>query len=174
MTKDVFDAIKERRSIRAFTNEKVPQATIARLVEAACQAPSAGNVQAWQFYIVTNESKKKALAEAALGQSFVSQAPVVIVVCAEPERIAQRYGSRGTDLYCLQDTAAAVENILLCAHAVGLGTCWVGAFDEGKVSQAVELPKDCRPVALIPVGYPAQEGRIRSQRPVEEVIHFLD
>jgi len=174
MTKDVFDAIKGRRSIRAFKQDAVPQATITRLLKAACYAPSAGNIQPWQFYVVTNQGKKEALVEAALGQSFISEAPVVIVVCAQPSLAEKRYGVRGSALYCLQDTAAAVENILLGAYALGLGTCWVGAFDEKRAAGVLSLPADCRPVALIPVGYPAQEGRERPQRPVEDVVHMVE
>lgn len=173
MTKDVFDAIKERRSTRAFKEDEIPQATVTRLVEAACHAPSAGNVQPWQFFVVTDPEKKKGLMAAALGQSFVSQAPVVIVVCAEPELSGSKYGRRGSELYCIQDTAAAVQNILLGAHALGLGTCWVGAFEETGVSEILELPANLRPVALIPVGHPARESRMPARRSVQEVVHFV-
>ncbi|HHX95356.1 MAG TPA: nitroreductase family protein [Clostridia bacterium] len=173
MTRDVFEAIKERRSTRAFKEDEVPLATITRLVEAACHAPSAGNIQPWQFYIVTDTEKKKSLVKAALGQGFLAQAPVVIVVCAEPERSASRYGQRGSELYCLQDTAAAVQNILLGANALGLGTCWVGAFNEGEVARVLRLPQELRPVALVPVGHPAGDSRMPSRRPVKDVVHLV-
>lgn len=173
MTKDVFDAIKGRRSVRGFKKDEIPQATVTRLMEAACYAPSAGNRQPWQYYIVTHEAKKEELAAAALGQTFVASAPVAIVVCAQPEVSGARYGARGVELYCLQDTAAAVQNILLAADALGLGTCWVGAFNEEEVSGVLDLPGDTRPVAIIPVGYPAQESSPPPRRPVEDVVYWV-
>jgi len=173
MTKDVFDAIKERRSVRAFKEDEIPVATITRLLEAACHAPSAGNLQPWQYYVVTDKAVKEGLAAAALGQTFVAAAPVAIVVCAEPSISAARYGTRGSQLYCLQDTAAAVQNILLAADALGLGTCWVGAFNDEEVSNVLGLPQDLRPVAIIPVGYPLRESSQPSRRPIEEVVHFI-
>jgi len=173
LTKDVFEAIKGRRSIRSFKPDEVTEATVTRLLEAACHAPSAGNLQPWQFFVVKDEEKKQELARAAYNQFFLAQAPVVIVVCAQPELSARRYGERGKSLYCIQDTAAAVQNILLAAYGLGLGTCWIGAFDEDQVSFALGLPQDKKPVALIPVGYPAAEGRKPSKRPVEDVVSFI-
>lgn len=173
MTKDVFDAIKGRRSVRVFKEDEIPEATVTRLLEAACHAPSAGNLQPWQYYVVTSKSKKEELAGAAYGQTFVAAAPVAIVVCAQPEISAARYGNRGSEFYCLQDTAAAVQNILLAAYALGLGTCWVGAFDDEEVSRVLGLPGETRPVAIIPVGYPVRESPQPSRRAVEEVVHFL-
>lgn len=173
MTKDVIDCIKERRSIRRFKPDPVPEATIGRLLEAACAAPSAGNVQPWFFYCIYKDDLKQALARAALGQKFVAQAPVVIVVCADPERAATAYGERGRNLYCLQDTAAAVTNLMLAATGYGLGTCWVGAFSEAEVSRVLSLPPNLRPVAIIPVGYPDQTPAPRSRRSLEEVVRVM-
>lgn len=174
MTKDVIAAMLERRSVRKFKNEPVPQATVGRLIDAARWAPSAGNVQPWQFYVVYNDRKKQELAAAALNQRFVSEAPVVIVVCTEPEISAARYRERGRNLYVIQDTAAAVQNILLAAEGYGLGTCWVGAFEETLVIDALEMDKGIIPVAIIPVGYAAEESRPPARRPVEEIVHVVD
>jgi nitroreductase len=132
-------------------------------------------MQPWHFVIVRSPRIKQALASAAYGQRFVTQAPVVIVVCADPERSAARYGSRGRDLYCLQDTAAATEHILLAATALGLGTCWVGAFDEAVAARALALPADLRPVAIVPVGQPSTEPEASAaRRPLSEVTSFID
>lgn len=173
MTKDVIDAIKERMSVRRFKPDPVPEATIGRLLDAARLAPSAGNMQPWFFVAVIKESLRRQLAKAA-GQSFLAEAPVCIVVCAEPERSASRYGQRGRELYCIQDTAAAIENILLAATAYGLGACWVGAFDEEATAKFLELKQDLRPVALIPIGYPDQEKRPVPRRPLDEVVRVID
>ncbi len=174
MTKDVIAAILERRSIRKFKNDPVPRATVGRLIDAARWAPSAGNVQPWQFYVIYNEHKKTELAAAAFGQVFVREAPVVIVVCIRPEMSGARYRERGRNLYAIQDSAAAVQNILLAACGYGLGTCWVGAFDETLVIDALELPGGVWPVALIPVGYAAEDNRPPSRRPVEEIVSIIE
>ncbi|RLF23588.1 MAG: nitroreductase family protein, partial [Thermoprotei archaeon] len=109
---------------------------------------------------------------AALGQMWIAEAPVVVVVCANIPRTAWRYGERGRSLYCLQDTAAAIQNMLLAAHALGYGTCWVGAFDEEEVSRILGLPDHVRPVAIVPIGKPAESPIPPPRRPLDEVVHW--
>lgn len=174
MSKDVLSAIKERHSIRRFKPDPVPEDILNTLLEAACAAPSAGNVQPWLFYRVHRAEIKEALAQAALGQKFVAQAPVVIVVCADLNRAGSAYGERGRTLYCLQDTAAAITNLMLAATSFGLGTCWVGAFDEGAVGRVLQLPPHIRPVAIIPLGYPAHSPSPTSRRSLSEVVKVLE
>jgi nitroreductase len=169
---DVLEAIKERRSIRAFKSQNVSQELVEKLIEAAIRAPSAGNIQPWEFIIVRRLEIKRELAEAALQQQFIEEAPVVIVVCADENRSSQRYGVRGKTLYCLQDTAAAIQNINLTAYSLGLGTCWIGAFREEKARKILRVPRGMRPVAIIPVGYPAETPPPRSRRPPNNVIHY--
>lgn len=169
---DVLEAIVGRRSIRAFKVEDVSSEIVEKLIDAARWAPSAGNIQPWEFIVVREPEVKRKLAEAALSQSFIEEAPVVIVVCADEVRSSQGYGFRGKTLYCIQDTAAAVQNIHLAAYAVGLGTCWVGAFREEKVREILNIPEGVRPVALIPVGYPAEHPKPRNRRPINDLIHF--
>lgn len=169
---DVFEAIKGRRSIRAYRDMDVSQEIVEKLIEAARWAPSAGNIQPWEFIIVRNPETKRRLAEAALRQSFIEEAPVVIVVCADEERSARGYGTRGRTLYCIQDTAAAIQNIHLAAYALGLGTCWVGAFREDEARKILNIPEGVRPVAIIPVGYPAESPSPRSRRHLKEIIHY--
>lgn len=174
MTKDVIQAMLERRSVRRFKGDQVPRATIGRIIDAARWAPSAGNIQPWQFYVVYNEQKKMELAAAAFNQKFLSEAPVVIVVCAVPEISANRYRERGRNLYVIQDTAAAVQNILLAAEGYGLGTCWVGSFEETLVIDALEIKSGILPVAIIPVGYGAEENQPPARRPVDEIVRVID
>ena len=172
---DLWTVIEGRYSVRHFVPAKVSESTVQRILEAGIRAPSAGNRQPWHFIVVRNAEVKRALATAAYGQDFVAAAPVVIVVCADPERSATRYGDRGRELYCLQDTAAAVEHILLAATALGLGGCWVGAFDEKAAARALGLPGHLRPVALVPIGQPATGAVERSQRrPLSEVTSFFE
>lgn len=169
---DVFEAIKGRRSIRAFKHAEISTEVIEKLVEAAHFAPSAGNIQPWEFIIVRKPELKKELAKAALDQCFISEADVVIVVCADENRSSQRYGTRGRTLYCLQDTAAAVQNINLAAYSLGLATCWVGAFREELVRRIIQVPAGVRPVALIPVGYAAESPSQRKRRQLSQMVHY--
>lgn len=163
---------RRRFSCRAFTTEPLTPAEVEALVEATVWAPSAGNLQPWRFLVVSDRTLRQALARAAYEQRFVADAPVVFVVCAVPEESARRYGDRGRTLYCLQDTAAAVENLLLAAADLGLGSCWVGAFDEAGASRVLQLPTSWRPVALVPVGHPAEEPGRRRRKPVQEVVLY--
>jgi nitroreductase len=172
---DFWEVLDERKSVRSFDPmEDVPPAIVQRLLAAAVRAPSAGNCQPWHFYVVRDPGVKSALARAAYGQQFVAQAPVLIVVCADAEQSAGRYAERGRSLYCLQDTAAATEHILLAAVALGLGGCWVGAFDERRAARALGLPSRHRPVAILPIGKPAGRPAMRTtRRSVEAVASYV-
>ncbi|WP_309492096.1 nitroreductase family protein [Candidatus Hecatella orcuttiae] len=169
---EVLEAIRTRRSIRSYKKEEVKDEDLNRLLEAGRWAPSAGNVQPWEFIVVKRGEAKAKLAQAALNQRFIAEAPVVIVVCADLQRASWAYGERGETLYCLQDTAAAVQNMLLAAHALGLGTCWVGAFHEEAVRRSLDIPPRVRPVALLPIGKPAGRPPSMSKRPLGEILHF--
>lgn len=169
---DVLEAIRGRRSIRAFKNQNVPEGIIEKLLDAARWAPSAGNIQPWEFIIVRKVEIKRELAKAALSQSFIEEAPVVIVVCANETLSYCGYGARGKALYCIQDTAAAIQNILLAAYSFGLGTCWVGAFKEEEARETLKIPQGIRPVAMVPVGHPAEFPSPRRKRSETQVVHF--
>jgi nitroreductase len=167
---DLSEAIKGRRSIRAFKPQDIPEETVEKLIDAARHAPSAGNIQPWEFIIARNPDIKKTLAQAA-HQTFIEEAPIVIVVCADEKRSSSGYGNRGETLYCIQDTAAATQNILLTAYSLGLGTCWIGAFNENEAKKALKTPKGIRPVAMIPVGYPNKTPSQRGRRPLNRIVH---
>jgi nitroreductase len=169
---DVLEAVKGRRSIRAFKNQDVPAEIVEKLIDAARWAPSAGNVQPWEFIIVRKSGIKRKLAEAALNQTFIEESPVVIVVCADENRSSQGYGVRGKALYCIQDTAAATQNIHLAAYSLGLGTCWVGAFREERARKILEIPQGTRPVGIIPIGYPAETPPRPNRRPLNQIVHY--
>jgi nitroreductase len=172
---DFWQVLQERHSVRHFDPDvPVSPETVERLLAAAIVAPSAGNRQPWHFYVVRDPAVRHGLAAAAYGQSFVAQAPVAIVICADAEQSAERYKQRGRELYCLQDTAAATEHILLAAVALGLGGCWVGAFDEGAAARVLDLPARHRPVAILPIGKPAEEAARRTPRePIEAVASYI-
>ncbi len=168
---DILDIIKGRRSVRDFLERDIPESIVNELIEALIWAPSAGNLQARKFIFVKDKGLKKRLAHAALGQSFIAEAPLVIVACADHIRIL-RYGSRGINLYTIQDVSASIMNMMLLAHARGLGTVWVGAFDESLVKDILGLPEHLRPVAIVPVGYPRRVPSALRRLPVGELVEF--
>ncbi|MBC7093689.1 nitroreductase family protein [Candidatus Bipolaricaulota bacterium] len=169
---DVTEAIKRRRSVRRYTGDPVTEDDVRAVLTAAIWAPSAGNAQPWRFIVVRDRALREGLVEAAHGQRFLAEAPVVIVVCADLARARRAYGERGATLYCLQDTAAAIQNMLLAATSQGLGSCWVGAFDEGKASELLKLPTGLRPVALIPLGRFKEPSPPQERRPLSEVVEY--
>ena len=148
----LLEIIKSRRSIRNFQNKIISQTLIDKLAEALLWAPSAGNLQARKFYFVSEKKKlAQVLASSTFNQKF--NAPLVIVGCTDATR-NQKYGERGEKFYALVDVTLSLQNAMLLAYDLGLGSCWVGAFDEAKVIQALDLPPTQRPVVLLPVGYP--------------------
>ncbi|OGS43119.1 MAG: nitroreductase [Euryarchaeota archaeon RBG_13_57_23] len=167
---DVVECIQGRTSIRVFRQDPVDDEIVNEALRLANLAPSAGNLQARDFFVVRDLKTKKALMEAALDQDFVKTAPVDIVCCANLERI-QHYGERGRSLYCLQDVAAAIQNMTLYLHSIGLGSVWVGAFNEEKAREALNLPDHLRPVAIISIGYPGEKGIHRKRLPLEQIVH---
>jgi nitroreductase len=167
-----IDAINGRTSIREYKPDPIPDGALREILAAATQAPSSGNVQDWEFVVVKTPEGKNALATAAFNQSFISKAPCVIVVCSDLERIEKAYGSRGKALYSIQNTSAAVQNLMLAAWDKGLGTCWVGAFNEEAAKEAVVLPTSVRPLAIITVGYPARKPPKSKRRPLDNVVHW--
>ena len=173
---DFWQAIESRHSVRAFdTRYDVDAKAITRILQAAVLAPSAGNRQPWHFVVVRRPQVCQRLADAAGGQRFIAQAPVVIVVCTDAELSAERYGERGKALYCKQDTAAATEHILLAATALRLGSCWVGAFDDSAVITVLQLSANLHPVAIVPVGVPAKPSqRTTSRRELSEIVTYVD
>jgi nitroreductase len=168
---DVFDAIKGRRSVRAFKRDAIKDDDVKKILEAARWAPSAGNRQPLEVVVVRDEATKQRLAQAARGQDFIIDAPVVLVICANLARTSSRYGERGADLYCIQDTAAAAQNIHLTAYALGYATCWIGAFDEKEAAEVVDAPSGVRPVAIIPIGKPAEKPSAPQRIPLSEIVH---
>ena len=169
---DLFQAIEKRASIRSFKETIISEDELKKILQAGIRAPSGGNVQPWGFIVTTNPSLKKDLAKAAFNQDFIGSAALTITVCAVEEESGSRYGKRGRTLYCLQDTAAAVENMLLAATALGYGSCWIGAFDEVAVRNVLKIPEKARPVAIIPLGLAKETTTATSRKPLEDVVHY--
>ncbi|MBD3209039.1 nitroreductase family protein [Candidatus Woesearchaeota archaeon] len=169
---DVLWAIKNRRSCRSYLQKPVEFDKITAIIEAGHYAPSAGNLQDWNFIIVTEADIRKAISEHCMEQYWMAQAPAMIVVCSNEERTEQRYGLRGKRLYSIQSCAAAMENMLLAAEALGLGTCWVGAFDEEFVTQSLNIPETARPQAIVTLGYKGEEPEPKDLTSLQSLVYF--
>lgn len=151
---DVLEAIKTRRSVRRFHEESVSSAEIGRLIEAAIWAPSGGNVQSWRFVVVQEERRIRRLGMVSPGMP--GPPPCVIAVCQDVELAEQRGARLGREKLTLFDSAMAAQNIMLAAHAVGLGTCVVASFHAGGVKDVLKLPPGIEPVLLVAVGRPTE------------------
>ena len=168
---DLFEVIDRRFSVRSFQSAPVGDATVQAILEAADNAPSAGNMQAFEVVIIRDDGRKRELVKASFDQSFIAQAPLALVFLANPGRNQAKYGSRGAELYSVQDATIACAYAQLAATASGLGTCWVGAFDEDAVREIVGAPPTWRPIAILPIGVPAEAAGGRERRPIGDLVH---
>ena len=170
---EFFDVLSQRHSIRAYHPTPVEPEKLEQILQAINRAPSAGNRQAFEVYLVQDAPRQAKLVEAAHGQEFLAQAPLVLVFCAHPALSQVRYGERGETLYTIQDATIACTYAMLAATALGLSSVWVGAFDEGSVHAVIAAPDDQRPIAMLPIGYAAEEPRLRDRRPLDQIIHRM-
>ena len=167
---DFFELVKTRRSVRMYTDVEVSDDDIMKILEAIRQSPSAGNCQPYELRVVTDQKIKQELVQAAYGQGFIARAPVNLVFIEDVKRTESRYGFRGRELYVHQDTAIAVTHAHLGAHALGLGSCWVGAFDAPAVARILNLRRGLVPVAILPIGYPAESPPASPRRKLQDLV----
>jgi nitroreductase len=167
---EVFEAVQKRRSVRAYQPTPVPKEKLLRVLEAGRLAPSASNIQPWHFIVVTDAEKREKLARARFAK-FLREAPVVIVGCGE---------QKASPKWFMVDVAIAMQNMVLTATSEGLGTCWVGSFDENQVCELLKIPENYRVVALLALGYPRDKfdftGKllhlVRRRKPLERIVSF--
>ncbi len=166
---DVMEAIRTRKSVRAYLPVPVEDQKLNAVLEAARLAPSAANRQEWRFVIVRERETRKKLAGAAGGQEFVGDAPVIIVACAETDGHVMRCGQLSYPI----DVAIALDHMSLAAVGLGLGTCWIGLFDEKKVKEILHIPDEIRVVELMPLGYPSDPSPIAKDRlPLDRIVKY--
>jgi nitroreductase len=166
---ELLQTIRARHSTRKYQDKPVDPARLQAVLSAAAQAPSASNLQPYKIYVIRKPARKQAIALAALGQEFVAGAPVVLVFCADTAR-AQALGHPREQNYSFQDTIIAMAYAQLSAADQGLASCWIGAFDERQLTRVLELPEMLRPVALMPLGYAAEEPAEVPRRPLSELV----
>ncbi|MDD5659013.1 MAG: nitroreductase family protein [Actinomycetota bacterium] len=168
--KNFLEIVEKRRSIRSYRNIKVEKEKIDYVLEAFRKAPSAKNLQPWKLVIVIDKETMKNLAAACRNQTFICEAPIAIVACAKEE---EAYGTMGGYLNSYPvDIGISLEHLVLAATEQGLGTCWIGAFDEKAVKKVIGVPENVRVVAVTPLGYPDEQGRERSRKPIEEIVSY--
>lgn len=171
---DVFQAIHDRRSIRKYQDIPVEWEKVSQVLDAARLAPSWKNTQCWRFLVVSAADKRMALHDAFPeenpGKRAIAQAPLAVVVCADPGESGVENGIE----YYVADTAIAFEHICLAAHGVGLGTCWMGWYDEAAVKEALGIPEGIRVVGVTPLGYPDQEPKQRPRKELADIAYHND
>ena len=166
---NIYELISTRKSVRDFQEKEIPKETIIQILNAARLAPSASNRQEWRFIVVQNPETRRCLVDAAKGQKFIGKAPVLLVCCAETDEHMMICGQKCYPI----DVAIAMDHIALCAVAEGLGTCWIGRFDEADVKKILEIPKNIRVVELMPLGFPQDPLPKKKDRlPLEKIVKY--
>ena len=172
---DFFETVRHRHSVRKYQSDTpVEREKLHAILEMAMAAPSAGDLQAYRISVVSDADTRAALQQAAGAQSFISAAPVCLVFSADPTRSAQEFGPRGAQLYAVQDATIAAAYAQLAVVAAGMGSTWVGQFDDQKVASLLSLPAGLVPVALLSVGYPAELPESTPRRRLGDVVNFID
>lgn len=169
---DILETIKERRSVKEYKPKSVSWELLSKIVDAGRYAPSSGNLQNWKFIVILDHNKRKEIAEASMQQYWMMSAPVHIIVCANSEKAKKYYYERGEDLYTKQNCAAAVQNMLLEATSLGLGTCWVGAFKEEMINDIIDAEEGISPQAIITIGYPKEDTEEPPKFSINETTFF--
>lgn len=170
---DFYEVIRTRRSIRSYKSDPIPENVLRRVLEAARIAPSGANRQPWRFIVVKNPEVKRRLAEACNGQMFIAEAPVVVVACGF--NIHYNRGGYMGDFSMLVDVSIAFTHLILAARAEGLGTCWIGSFDNRRVKKLLGIADDVNVVAITPLGYPKSPEAFRKpgfRKSLEEIVCY--
>lgn len=165
---DLFEVIAQRRSVRSYRDKDVEEEKLAQVLGAARLAPSAGNRQEWRFVVVRDAELRQRLMEAARGQQFVGDAPVVIAACAAEHGHVMSCGHASF----LVDVPIALEHIALAARALGLGTCWVGAFDQRMVRDVLDIPDSVEVVQLMALGYPTEWPEPKDRKSMDQIVSY--
>lgn len=160
---DVHEVVRTRRSVRSYRADAIPEAVLSRVLEAARVAPSAGNGQPARLVLVTGEEARRDMAALCGNQSFIAEAPVVVVGCAK--NLHLNSGTESPNWWALVDGAIALDHLTLAARAEGLGTCWIGVIGSREVKQFIGLPEDMDVVCVTPLGYPASADAFRDPGP---------
>ena len=169
---ELIELMKTRRSIRKYLSSPVKWDDILQILNAAHYAPSSGNQQSWQFIVIEDKKRIKEIANACFDQAWIETAPVIIAVIADIRKTSRLYGIRGERLYAIQECAAAIQNMLLMAENIGIGGCWVGAFDEKMMHIALDAPDSVRVQAIVTLGYPDEKPPEPSKIDLRHIVYY--
>src|ERR671912_911496 len=170
---DFEDVIGKRKMVRKYKqNRPLSDKIITKLIRNAHRAPSAGHTQVQEFIIVKDPLIKKKLRIAAVDQEYVEDAPLLIIVCSNTSRSVGRYGIRGREFYSIIDGAFASMLVLLTAVNEGIGACFVGAFDDTKVSKILGLPEYVKPIGIITLGYSSESPERLERIDIDRLVHY--
>jgi len=167
---DVFEAIKGRRSVRQYKPDVVPKELVEKILDAARWAPSGGNIQPWKFIVISDRNLVELLRKVSPG--YLGETPSAILVCSDKEKAHRIGGALGRDYLSVADCAMAVENMLLAAYALGLGSCVVKSFSRIAVKEMLEIPEDIEPELLVMIGYPARTPPPPARIPLKEIAYL--
>ncbi|MCX6910391.1 MAG: nitroreductase family protein [Verrucomicrobia bacterium] len=168
---EFFDVMRKRFSVRAYQEKPVDESALRSILEAVNGAPSAFNAQACEVVVVRDAARKEALAKACFNQMFAATAPVMLVFFANPDRNREKIGETGAAVYSHEDATIACDYAHLAAAALGLGSCWIAAYGQKAVSEALGAPASWCPVALLSIGHPAEAAKPRERRPLTDMVH---
>ena len=174
MSNSVIKAIVDRRSIRAFKNTPITPEDLNLLLKSMEAAPSAGNIQPWSIYVISNQEVKEKLTAVSFNQTALSQASLVFAICAKPLASAETYQELGAQFFCIQDTACVAQNLQLAAHSLGYGTVWIGIVQKDEIRSIIDAPPEEDPVALIALGIPNEPPPEYQRVDWKEITTFID
>ena len=165
---DFFDVVQKRQSIRKWQSRPVEQEKLNCILEAVNRAPSAGNFQAYEVYVVQTPERRKQIADATWDQAYIANAAVLLMFCSNPARC--EYGG---EVYPLEDTSIACTFAMLAVTALGLGAVWIGAFDPKKMAAVVGVPEGQIPIAILALGYADEVPERTTRRDLSHLVHLL-
>jgi len=170
---DPIEVIRTRRSTRKFLDKEIPWEALTTIVDSGRYAPSSGNLQSWKFVLVRDKIKKQNIANACFEQYWISDAYALVVICAMNDKQKEFYEERGKELYAIQNCAAAAENIIIAAGSLGIGSCWIGAFDEQKIKQILEINEpDVQPQIILALGYEKEPEKSQTKFTPDQSIYL--
>ena len=167
---DFFDVVEKRQSVRKYAAKPVEQEKLDTILAATNRAPSDGNYQSYELYVIRGDEKRGELAAATFDQGFIAQAPVALVFCSNPSRCQYT----PAEIYALEDATIACTFAMLAATALGLSSCWIGAFDPRSVARVIHCPPEVVPISILPIAYADETPELTTRRAMSDLVHVVE
>jgi nitroreductase len=168
---ETLEAIKKRRTIRKFDSKEISDKDLRTILDAGNSSPCAGRLPNWRFIVVKSNSEINKIVKATFNQDWINTSKIILIICSDSEILAP-YGNRGEQIYSYQNTAACIENILLAATDLGIGSAWVGAFDDRLVSEILSIPEKIQVHAIVGLGYPKEDPKETGRPNLSDITYF--